>query len=285
MKFKGNLHVHTTRSDGKLDPKDCIELYKKQGYDFLAITDHYKLFPYADEYCDSTFTVFNGCELNYDFKNPNKSFHIVCLEPDDDFVPNRNITPNEATRDIVNRGGIAFLAHPAWSLMSFDDCLNLQNIIGIEIWNHISHAYSRRGHSGSYIDVCAASGKKILLLATDDAHFYDTDHFGGYIVVESPSLSKQDLLQSIKEGNFYCSQGPEIYRFEREGDIIVAQTSLVASMAFLSDALWAPDRVQSGKDGKCITQGIYTVKPNETYVRLECYDQEGKTAWSQILYL
>mgnify|MGYP000912382009 CR=1 FL=1 len=285
MKFKGNLHAHTTRSDGTLTPEESIEKYKKNGYDFLAITDHNMFFPEADEFTDQTFTVFNGCELNFDSKNPNKSHHIVCLEPQANFSLKRSMTPNEATSQIVEHGGLAILAHPAWSLMSFDDCLKLENVVGMEIWNHISHAYTRRGDSAVYADVCAAAGMKTLLFAADDAHFYDIDCFGGYIMVESPSLSKKDLIQSIREGNFYCSQGPEIIRFERHDDMIIADTSPVSSMAFLSDALWAPDRVQMAKSGKDITQGIYSIKPQETFVRLECYDREGKTAWSQIIYL
>jgi len=38
--FKGNLHTHTTNSDGALSPEQTIRLYKKNGYDFLSITEH-----------------------------------------------------------------------------------------------------------------------------------------------------------------------------------------------------------------------------------------------------
>ena len=41
--YKGNVHTHTTNSDGELSPKEVISLYKNKGYDFLAITDHNKL--------------------------------------------------------------------------------------------------------------------------------------------------------------------------------------------------------------------------------------------------
>ena len=41
--FKGNLHTHTTESDGKLSPEECYALYKSKGYDFLARTDHWKV--------------------------------------------------------------------------------------------------------------------------------------------------------------------------------------------------------------------------------------------------
>lgn len=39
--YKGNLHTHTTNSDGRLAPEVVINLYKEAGYDFLALTDHW----------------------------------------------------------------------------------------------------------------------------------------------------------------------------------------------------------------------------------------------------
>ena len=35
---KGNLHTHSTRSDGKYTPAEIAEHYRSKGYDFLAIT-------------------------------------------------------------------------------------------------------------------------------------------------------------------------------------------------------------------------------------------------------
>src|SRR2546426_12288696 len=38
--LRGNLHAHTTYSDGVKTPQDLIAEYEALGYDFLAITDH-----------------------------------------------------------------------------------------------------------------------------------------------------------------------------------------------------------------------------------------------------
>ena len=38
---KGTLHTHTTWSDGMHTPKETAEHYRSQGYDFLALTDHW----------------------------------------------------------------------------------------------------------------------------------------------------------------------------------------------------------------------------------------------------
>jgi PHP domain len=38
--LKGNLHAHTTFSDGIRPPDEVVARYRELGYDFLAITDH-----------------------------------------------------------------------------------------------------------------------------------------------------------------------------------------------------------------------------------------------------
>ena len=39
--WRGNLHTHSTRSDGRLPPEAVADFYKGAGYDFLALTDHF----------------------------------------------------------------------------------------------------------------------------------------------------------------------------------------------------------------------------------------------------
>ena len=41
--YRGNLHLHTSNSDGRLSPEAAVRLYQEHGYDFVAITDHNKL--------------------------------------------------------------------------------------------------------------------------------------------------------------------------------------------------------------------------------------------------
>jgi len=38
--FRGNLHTHTTNSDGDSPPDVVAAWYRDAGYDFLALTDH-----------------------------------------------------------------------------------------------------------------------------------------------------------------------------------------------------------------------------------------------------
>ena len=43
--FRGDLHMHSCRSDGQLAPALVCAEYRKIGYDFMAITDHHKYEP------------------------------------------------------------------------------------------------------------------------------------------------------------------------------------------------------------------------------------------------
>ena len=38
--YRGNLHMHTYWSDGRAFPEQAIDIYKKLGYDFIALSDH-----------------------------------------------------------------------------------------------------------------------------------------------------------------------------------------------------------------------------------------------------
>ena len=68
--LKGNLHAHTTFSDGTRTASAVIDEYEQRGYDFLAITDHEELIPktYWESLQNlrSGLLLFHGVELNAD---------------------------------------------------------------------------------------------------------------------------------------------------------------------------------------------------------------------------
>src|SRR5207302_87983 len=67
--LRGNLHAHTTFSDGVKEPAQLVAAYEALGYDFLAITDHENWID--DRYwsaiprVSSKLLLFHGIELNW----------------------------------------------------------------------------------------------------------------------------------------------------------------------------------------------------------------------------
>jgi len=39
--WRGNLHTHSTRSDGLRSPEEVCRFYATAGYDFLVLTEHF----------------------------------------------------------------------------------------------------------------------------------------------------------------------------------------------------------------------------------------------------
>lgn len=46
--LKGNIHSHSTVSDGMFSPRELAELYRDHGYAFLAMTDHNVLVSHSE---------------------------------------------------------------------------------------------------------------------------------------------------------------------------------------------------------------------------------------------
>src|SRR5437899_11156953 len=67
--LRGNLHAHTTYSDGVKTPQELLVEYEALGYDFLAITDHEDLigssYWRALPRLRTRLLLFHGVELNY----------------------------------------------------------------------------------------------------------------------------------------------------------------------------------------------------------------------------
>ena len=66
---RGNLHTHSTRSDGALAPDEVCRRYQAEGYDFIALTDHFVGmydYPITDTtpYRNDSFTTILGAELH-----------------------------------------------------------------------------------------------------------------------------------------------------------------------------------------------------------------------------
>ena len=53
--YKGNLHCHSTNSDGKLSPKEVVDLFKENGYSFLCFSDHDIYTDYRSEFDSEDF--------------------------------------------------------------------------------------------------------------------------------------------------------------------------------------------------------------------------------------
>ncbi len=268
--------MHTTRSDGRLPYEEAVELYRKAGYDFIAVTDHWV---YGEERKADDFLILSGCEYNLGRTPRDKVFHVVGfgMERPANIQMKDKPSVQEVIDAIREAGGLAELAHPSWSMTRVEDVLPLTGLCGTEIYNTVSGApWNCRPDSGEFVDLCAAAGKLLPCLAVDDAHFYEGDETTSFVYVKAKELSREAILDAIGKGDFFASQGPVVSAAIENGFCRV-ECSPVERIIFWNDSVWCGDRMIIGKN---LTGGEGKILPHMTFERVEVVDSEGRRAWT-----
>lgn len=175
--LKGNLHAHTTFSDGHRPVGEVVERYRELGYDFLAITDHDDRID--DDYLfnipsgDDRMLVLTGIELDY---RP-LSQHVGKIMGD--------------------RETLYVLNHPARYGLNVTQILYRIGIIsdaGLPI-----HAVEITD-TGAYQAQHDVELIRLPKIATDDSH---RDHEFGRAWVEVEAARSPDaIIRAIKAGDF-----------------------------------------------------------------------------------
>ena len=276
MKKLDTAKLHYSKS-----PDEAAREYLADGYDAIAFTDHWI---YGEGGEISGLPIISGCEYNVgNGETIAGEMHILALFTERDPAPPRNATREEIVDAIRKAGGIAVLAHPAWSLNTPEDLEKLPGIEATEIYNAVSDTHlSMRPYSDYFIDLCANRGMYPAILAADDAHYYDgTDTRRGWIMVEAESPTREELMRAIRERRFYASEGPEL-NVKREGNRIIIDTSPAAVIGVLTNRTITPKRTLRGEN---LTHFEYEFQSGEKWARIEVRDKHGKRAWSNTVII
>lgn len=277
--FKGNLHTHTTNSDGRRSPEDVLKLYRENGYDFTALTDHWKRAPEETAFLDSML-ILPGIELDYTL--PAQVIHIVGVGVDESVLKaSRNGGPQSGIDAIRRAGGRAILAHPAWSLNTPEVIGALRGLTAAEIFNSVSDMpwNGDRADSTGVLDTAAANGHVLNTVASDDSHFYEGEECTSYIMLQADELTQENVLKALDEGAFYATRGPRFEQIEVTESEIRVKCSAVSRVVFHSDLVYVGDRVTQGEG---LTEAVYRIKRErgERFVRIILIDENGRRAWS-----
>lgn len=286
--WKGNLHTHSTRSDGKLTPAEVVAAYRARGYDFLAIADHFMErfgFPIVNttDYRDDAFTTLIAAELHGPALSHGDIWHLLAVGLPLDFAkPAPGETGPEIARRAAAAGAFIAIAHPGWYTLTLEDALQIDSAHAVEIYNHTATHHNDRGDGWYLSDQLSILGKRLYAIAVDDAHFSTRpDAFGGWVQVKAESLEPEALLAALKAGLFYSSQGPELHEIAIEGDEIRVNCS--PARAIFATGLGSASRHLRGEGLTCAT---FPLEPfTGSYVRITVVDDAGKRAWSNPVWL
>src|SRR5438552_2288144 len=292
--WRGNLHTHSTLSDGVLAPDRVIESYKDAGYDFMMLSDHFLDiydWPIADtrRLRSNNFTTIIGSELHAPHTQVGELWHIVAAGLPLDFEP---AAPKESGAALARRaaaaGAFVGIAHPAWSQLTIEDGRAIEVAHAVEIYNHGCAVDCDRGDGWYLLDQMLTEGRRLTAFATDDAHFRTDDHFGGWVHVRSESLDPEVLLEALKQGHYYSSQGPVIHELSISGNELTVGCSPVDTIVVVCGHSRTVNR-----SGRAITDATldlsmlekgWLLTKQSPWFRVSLIDHAGKRAWTNPIW-
>ena len=284
--LRANLHAHTTLSDGRLTPEQLIEAYSSRGYDVLAITDHHQVND-VSQWDNRGMIIIQGAELHPNLSPDRCKWHLVALNLPLDFKYLRPFETGESAQEIIDAvaaaGGLTSVAHPHWCAFSSADIQDLTNYIALEVYNTECEFYGR-AYSEQTWDELLASGRKVSAVAVDDVH-RPSALFGGWTVICAKERTLPSVLEALKNGDFYASQGPEFHTLSFDGNKIYAEFSESVRCSLVLK--------QSGKcliipgvnaPGTSAEYNIESLRAAGGYARWSITDAQGRSAWSNPIY-
>ncbi|MBO0906151.1 CehA/McbA family metallohydrolase [Jiella sonneratiae] len=288
--FRGNIHTHSTRSDGAYSPEEVCEHYRAMGYDFLCLSDHF-LGEYGFPITDTNglhgggFTTILGAEIHAPKNSQGEIWHVLACGLPADFDPP---SPDERMEALARRarqaGAFVGIAHPQWSSLTIEDGRALAGIgHAVEIWNTGCALETGRADGTALLDQLLNEGHRHLTgYATDDAHLKIPDSGGGWMMVKAAANEPQALVSAMQAGRYYSSQGPTIEAVETAGDRLSVKTSPARMISLVGRGSRAETAFSA--DGAMTAAELSLERFLGDWCRLVVSDRDGRLAWSNPIF-
>ena len=297
--YKGNLHTHTTESDGDAEPEKVVSWFRRHGYDFLVLSDHNHRTILDYSRGKRRFRrplMIPGEEVTVSILNGSVPVHINgigisrVVEPIDagEVVPTIQANVNA----ILQAGGIASVNHPNFG-WAFDHTA-LKQVSGaslLEVFNGLpeTNVYGGPGRPSNeeIWDGVLSASRVIFGVATDDSHHYSdfsserSNPGRGWVKVRASELSKDAIVEALASGDFYASTGVSF------AELSLSQESIHLAIEAEKDYVYAISF--TGRNGVLLAESggleaTYRVRGDEGYVRATARSSSGARAWTQPVF-
>ncbi len=298
--YKGNIHTHTTESDGDEHPEQVVAWFREHGYDFLVLSDHnhVTLLDYGGaQPADARPLMVPGEEVSANIRSGTLPVHIgaigitLYIEPID---AGDVLSTLQANVDSIRAaGGIASINHPNYK-WAFDHEV-IRQVAGaslIEVFNGHPSTNDAGGPGRPGVeeiwDGVLTAGRVIFGAATDDSHHYhdftplNANPGRGWVVVNAEDLTTEAVVAGLETGNFYSSTG-----------VTLAEVEMTADGCSLVIEQWMDEEYVTrftGRDGVLLAEAgglspSYDPSEDAGYVRATVVSSNGRKAWTQPVFL
>lgn len=292
MWVKGNIHTHTTESDGDHSPQAVADWYSTRGYDFLMITDHNKLTDISQIKVREGFLLIPGEEISAGYAGT--PIHVNALGVDKQLAPVSGTSKMDTLRKnvkiAVDAGGLAMINHPNWHYaLTAAHIARAGNCNLFEIANCSSDCNNDGDAEHPSLEVVwdevLTQGVEMYGVADDDTHHYQK--FGpelhnpgrGWIAVRVNKLTRQDVLSAISRGDFYSSTGVELEDIRFRDSILSVAVKPAEAKTYRIQFIGSGGKIVDEKAAVKASCEVPAVRGS--YLRAKVIASDGAVAWIQ----
>ncbi len=270
---KVQLHVHTRRSDGRLEPEEVLARYREAGYAFVCLTDHDHV-TRCDTLNSPEFLAIPGVEETVVRGMHPLGPHLSRLFADRPLGRGTAQQRLDATR---GEGGVPVLNHPSWKgnfwtgEWTLEAMQRLRGSFLLEVVNPHSDTTEDLQRWTGLLRVRSRE-ETVGAVAADDAHtLRQIDR--AWIMAKVERISAVDLRRALLALAFYATTGPQVELGVLDGAVRGAGAAL-RRVAFID----RQGRVRAMVPGP---EAVYRPAGDEEFIRIEADDGAGGRVWSQ----
>jgi hypothetical protein len=277
--LRGNLHAHSTNSDGDRPPARVVDDYATRGYDFLAISDH-DTFTDPDS-VDSHADVVLLPAVEVSDGGPHV-LHVDATTAVEPAADRQAVVDSVAADD-----GIAIPAHPNWKAdfahWSQEDLERIDGYPALEIYNGLIETHPGSALATDRWDRLLSAGRRVWGVANDDYH-RPWNVAEGWTVVQAEARTRNAILDALRAGSFYASTGVAVTDVTVEDGIVAVETADAEAIRLVSDHGVVQQTVDAPRATFHVPEQL-VYRSEHTYVRVECVGRGGEMAWLQPMFL
>lgn len=274
--LKGNIHAHTTHSDGTSTPQQVVDIYASKGHDFLMISDH-DILTTAEDHAQldpKGLILIPGNEIS---RSGPHMLHVGARELIYPHMPRQRVI-NEA----VASGGFIVVAHPNWqgqfNHARIEQMQEWVDYLGMEIYNGAIGRLDGSSYALDKWDLLLSAGRQVWGFANDDSHHVQfNDYALGWNVAYVTDPTPQGVVAALQAGRFYASTGVTISSITLNDRTIRIESP---------DAQRIVAYHQIGKRFATVDSNVMevTIPEHASYVRFECWGKGETFAWTQPIF-
>ncbi len=200
--LKAALHCHSTYSDGEFTLRELREMFVKNGYQLVCMTDHAEWFEpdqlraYVDEcesLSDDAFRFIPGLEFECERRMHILGYGVASLVD--------TTEPEEVIKHIEAQGGLSVIAHPGDSM--FDWIETFETLpFGIEVWNSkYDGPLAPRPRTFRLLNRLQQRKPEMKAFYGQDLH-WRKQYFGLANAIRISTASRATVLKALRDGEY-----------------------------------------------------------------------------------